>query len=151
MTIDGILPPFASVYLEVNGAASPSSTALNKDYTVSSFNASGITLETRGNLSLVQFQPAPLTEFAFVPERSDFGAKTSVDITITAGVEIPCTSNRSGCYLTIETPVLNAYSASRDRDLVFDEELLRCEAISEVSEVVLSNLLIVFLKGPDCH
>lgn len=74
MTISGTIPAFAAVYLEVNRAASPASTALNKDYNVSSFDERGITLETSGNLSLVQFQPATLTDFAFEPQSSDFGA-----------------------------------------------------------------------------
>ena len=58
---------FTQVTLEIRGVNNPASTALNKNYQVSTFNSSGITIETAGNLSLLQFQPAALTAFAFVP------------------------------------------------------------------------------------
>ena len=139
LKIGNSIAQFSQVYLEISGVLNPASTALNKDYQVSTFNASGITIEMAGNLNLVQFQPAALTEFAFLPESDRFGAKTSVVITLALGVNLPCSFTGTDCYLTVEAPVLNSYSTSRDRDIVFDEELLSCEVISEVSRILHSH------------
>ena len=113
------------------------STALHKDYVVSTYDETGITLESAQGLSLLQFQPGLLTEFYFEPLSTDFGAKTSVDITLTTGVELPCTASRTGCYLTVQAPYLNPYSTSRDKEIVFDPDLLRCEAISASVSLLL--------------
>ena len=80
LVLDDPLPAFSQVFLEIAGAVNPSSTSQNRDYVMSSFNASQLTLETASGLSLLQLAPAPLTAFSVTPGSDMIGAVTWLDI-----------------------------------------------------------------------
>ena len=85
-------------------------------------------------LALVQFIPAPLTEFEVKPESDRFGETTALSIELKVGIEIPCSSDRTGCSVKVSSPIRNPYTSSIERETVFDEELLACQvAINDVS------------------
>ena len=112
--------------MEVGTVSNPASTALNHGYSVSTFDASQVTLEMATELELSNLQPATLLTYSLGPSSDlSFGAKTSALLTLVIGSEIACNSNL--CELAVDVPYLNPYDNAVDRELVIDAEELRCE------------------------
>ena len=84
-------------------------------------------------LSLVQLNPASLTDFSVQPESNRLGDTTILTIQMKVSVEVSCAQDRTGCSATVSAPVRNPYTSSVNRDTIFDESVLSCQIIDDVS------------------
>ena len=143
MTLSDPIAAFEQVYIEISGAVNPVSTSRNAGYQVTSFNQSMSTIETAENLSLVQLNPALLTELNVYPDSDILGETTALNIEFRVSQEIPCQSDRSGCSVVLRSPVRNPYQSSIQKDTFFDNSLLKCQVSNSV-RTIKSNLLKIF-------
>lgn len=95
-------------------------------------------------LSLLQFNPALLTEFAVQPESDRLGETTALVVELEVGIEIPCLADRSGCSVVVSSPVRNPYTSSIERETFFEEGQVSCKVSIEVSNQFSLNLLAIF-------
>ena len=107
------------------------STAQNKDFSVSSFDAFGIVLETvttqsNSHLRLRSLTPNTLTDFQVTPESNRIGEwNSTLSIVLTLSSDLPCQSDLSGCVVTLDVPRIGNEIYPDESMLNADE--LRCE------------------------
>ena len=120
--------------MAITGVQNPASTYLNKDFRVSSFDASIVTIEMASGLKLQSLKPGVLTDFAVAPRNKQFGTDTTLTIELKVSSELPCQADRSGCILMISNPVRNPFEhVDSQLKFVFDKDKLRCQVVDQVS------------------
>ena len=101
------------VQIEISPFQNPASTAQNKDFSVATLDSNGVILEmittesSNFTLKLRQLSPNILTAFDVNTESDRIGAtNTTLTINLTLSSDLPCQSDFTGCFITLDVPKL---------------------------------------------